>query len=189
MKHVQKKEKESQQPSIPALTQDKNIFTTLMSMDDKSWQRHANPYSVWSRVITGLPLLLLALWSIQLLGIWSLLTMAMTFLWLWLNPRIFPEPKNTDNWASKVTFGERIWLARKNTPIPAHHAQWAMFLAISAGLGFILAVYGACFHLLIPTLVGGVISWFGKMWFCDRMVWLFEEMKNKDPQYQHWLRK
>ena len=35
----------------------------LMSMDEGTWIRHANPMSVWSRVITPLPLLTLSIWS------------------------------------------------------------------------------------------------------------------------------
>ena len=167
--------------------QDDNFFTKIMSMDDTTWQRHANPLSVWTRVVTGLPVLILAIWSIKLLQGWSLLSITLAFLWLWLNPRLFNKPKNTDNWASKVTFGERIWLARKTVAIPVHHARWAMFLSLVAGIGFVTAMIGAYLNILLPTLVGGIISWFGKMWFCDRMVWLFEDMKNTDPQYASWL--
>ena len=168
---------------------DKHFLTRLMSMDENTWQRHASPLSVWSRVLTGLPVVLLAVWSIKPLGLWSLGTLGLAFFWLWLNPRLFPAPKNTDNWASKVTFGERIYLERKHLVIPRHHLQWAQFLAIASGTGFFLALGGAYFNTLLPTLVGGVISWFGKMWFCDRMVWLFEDMKTSDPQYTTWLRK
>jgi hypothetical protein len=26
------------------------------------------------------------------------------------------------------------------------------------------------------------------MWFCDRMVWLYDDMKDKHPPYAAWLR-
>jgi hypothetical protein len=26
------------------------------------------------------------------------------------------------------------------------------------------------------------------MWFCDRMVWLYDEMKDKHPPYAEWRR-
>lgn len=35
----------------------------LMGMDDQSWLSHANPLSVWTRILTPLPLLILAVWS------------------------------------------------------------------------------------------------------------------------------
>ena len=160
----------------------------FMSMDDATWERHANPLSVWTRVITGLPVLLSAVWSIKLLGWWSLATMAGALFWIWLNPRLFPRPRNTNNWASKVTFGERVWLHRSTRPIPGHHAQWALFLSILTGMGFLLAGIGAFFNMSLPTMSGGLVSWVGKMWFCDRMVWLYEDMKNTDPEYSGWLR-
>lgn len=85
-----------------------NIFTKLMSMDDATWERHANPISVWTRVITGLPTILLAVWSIKLIGWASLVIIVLAILWLWLNPRLFSPPHTTNNWASKATFGERV---------------------------------------------------------------------------------
>ena len=166
----------------------KNFFTRLMSMDNGVWERHANPLSVWTRAITSLPILLFAVWGIRLIGWWSLATITIAFLWIWLNPRLFSPPRNTNNWASKVTFGERVWLNRSTCPIPTHHAQWADFLSMVAGIGFLVAVIGAFFNILLPTISGGLISWFGKMWFCDRMVWLYEDMKDTNPEYRSWLR-
>lgn len=165
-----------------------NIFTKLMSMDEAAWERHANPFSVWSRAITGLPVILGAIWSIRPFGWWSILFILSACFWIWINPRLFSVPKHTDNWASKVTFGERIWLNRKFQEIPAHHANWAFALSLIAGIGFIVAVVSAYLNLLLPTLVGGVISWFGKMWFCDRMVWLFHDTLATNEKYKHWLR-
>jgi len=166
----------------------KSLFVALMSMDDMTWKRHANPLSVWSRVITGLPVLLAAVWSIRSMGWWSIMIILPAFFWIWLNPRLFSPPQKTDNWASKVTFGERVWLNRTRVPIPKHHSRWAIFLSVVAGFGFIIAVIGAYHHLTFPTVSGGLISWFGKMWFCDRMVWLYEDTKNLNPEYKSWLK-
>ncbi len=157
-------------------------------MDDATWERHANPLSVWTRAVTGIPVILVSMWSIKLIGWWSLIIILISFSWIWLNPRLFPSPKDTNNWASKVTFGERVWLNRTEHPIPIHHERWAKFLSIVGGVGFIIAIVGAYFHMLLPTISGGLISWFGKMWFCDRMVWLYEEMKNTNKQYASWLK-
>ena len=41
-------------------------------MDDDSWARHANPWSVWTRVPI-LPLLALAIWSRSWIGWWAVL--------------------------------------------------------------------------------------------------------------------
>jgi hypothetical protein len=46
---------------------------------------------------------------------------AATALWIWLNPRVFPGPRLTDNWASKAALGERVWPNRGRLPAPPHH--------------------------------------------------------------------
>ncbi len=159
-----------------------------MSMDEATWERHASPLSVWTRVMTGIPVIVAAMWSIKSIGWWSLLSIAIAAFWMWLNPRLFSAPKNTHNWASKVTFGERVWINRAVCPIPDHHKQWAMFLSLVAGIGFLVAVTGAYYHAILPTTAGGLISWFGKMWFCDRMVWLYEDMRLVNDEYNHWMK-
>lgn len=157
----------------------KKIFEKSMSMDDEVWKKHASPWSVWTRVVTGIPVTFGSIWSIQSLGYLSAIPIGGAILWLWLNPRLFSEPKCTDNWASKVTFGERIWLDAPRDTIPMHHKNWVLFLSFSAGIGFVIGIIGAYLNLLLPTLVGGTISWFSKMWFCDRMVWIYQDMQKE----------
>ncbi len=166
----------------------KNILVRIMHMDDNTWAKHASPWSVWTRVVTGLPAIFLPLWSVHWIGWRAILPIAIGLLWIWLNPRLFPIPKHTDNWGSKVTFGERIWLNRKAIPIPKHHANWAFVLAGIGGISFLLALVGVYYQNILLTLTCAIISWMGKMWFCDRMVWLFEDMKNNDPKYLSWVR-
>lgn len=166
----------------------KEIFTKVMSMDEATWERHANPLSVWTRVVTGLPLMLGAVWSIKPMGYWSCAVIAPVILWIWLNPRLFSVPKQTNNWGSKVTFGERIWLNKGESNIPGHHRIWAKFLSIITGIGFLIAVVAAYQNHLLLTVFGGTVSWFGKMWFCDRMVWLYDDMKGSNPEYSGWLK-
>lgn len=157
-------------------------------MDDATWERHANPLSVWTRVVTGIPVIFGAVWSIKHFGLWSLFILFISVLWLWLNPRLFSRPKYTNNWASKVTFGERVWLNRSKIKIPQHHVKWANFLSLVGGVGFLVGIVGAYMNFLLPVVVGGLMSWFGKMWFGDRMVWLYEDMKDLNPEYKDWLR-
>ncbi|MCB1513283.1 MAG: hypothetical protein H6876_11835 [Hyphomicrobiaceae bacterium] len=156
-------------------------------MDEATWNRHANPWSVWTRALS-LPPLLAAIWSHTTLGWWAALPIGLMGLWLWLNPRLFPPPAHTDTWASKVTFGERVWLNRTNVPIPAHHARAAALLSGLAGVTFTAALAGAIANNLAWTVGAGSLSWVAKMWFADRMVWLFEDMKSQHPNYRKWLR-
>jgi hypothetical protein len=36
-------------------------------------------------------------------------------------------------------------------------------------------------------LIEIVLSCAGKLWFCDRMVRIYEEMESADPEYRQWL--
>lgn len=154
-------------------------------MTDDVWARHANPWSVWTRYM-ALPLLIVAIWSRVWLGWGSLMPIAIVLLWIWLNPRVFPRPRTTHHWASKAVFGERVWMGRKQIPIPKHHQPTIAFTNTVNAVGFAICLWGLITLATWPTLLG--LSWviLGKTWFLDRMVWLYEEMK-EHPQYAQWL--
>ena len=158
-----------------------------MGMDDAPWARHANPLSVWTR-FTCLPLLILAIWSRIWLGWGALLLVALAILWTWWNPRAFPAPKRTDGWASKGTFGERVFLNRKTIPIPEHHRKWALFLGFLSATGLPPLIWGLWSLDVALTILGVVLLVLPKVWFVDRMVWLYEDMKGKHPDYAAWER-
>ncbi|MFK7791137.1 MAG: DUF6653 family protein [Devosiaceae bacterium] len=145
-----------------------------MGMDDATWERHANPLSAWTR-IPILPLLALAIWSRTWLGWWCLVPVALLVAWVFINPRAFPVPKSTDNWMSKAVLGERVFLARKQTPIPQHHAQWGIGLSVLAALGLPPLVYGLLVFNAWAVVLGLMITVGAKMWFLDRMVWLLAD--------------
>lgn len=155
-------------------------------MDEGTWARHANPWSVWTRY-TALPLLVLAIWSRAWLGWWSMLPLALAVLWMWLNPRFFPVPASTDNWASKAVLGERVWMRRGEVPLPPHHRRAPHLLAALAALGLPFLAWGLYHLQLWPTLFGVLLVFSGKLWFLDRMVWLYEDMKDQHPDYRRWL--
>ncbi|KIC09420.1 hypothetical protein RA19_15515 [Leisingera sp. ANG-M1] len=159
----------------------------LMRMDEAAWARHANPWSVYSRM-TVLPLMTLAVWSRVWLGWGALLPVALVLVWTWWNPRAFGPPASTVNWASRGTFGERVFLNRRHVPIPAHHARWAKGLAWVSGLGALPWLLGI--WQLDPgfTLFGLAVMVGGKLWFVDRMVWLYQDMNDRHPAYAAWTR-
>lgn len=156
-------------------------------MTDAVWERHANPASGWSRVPV-LPLLALAIWSRTWIEWWSVLPIALTVIWIWFNPRVFPVPASTDYWMSKGVLGERVWLNRKNITIPKHHSKMATKLNLLAGLGIIPAAAGLFQMNLWATVAGIATMMIAKLWFLDRMVWLLEDMKDSDTEYKSWLR-
>lgn len=156
------------------------------AMSDEVWLRHANPWSVWTRV-TALPLLILAIWSRTWVGGWFLVLIAAAMAWLWFNPRIFPKPRSTDNWASKAVLGERVWLNRRNIPIPKHHRLMPNLLKGVSLMGLPFLVWGLWQMQIWSTLMGVILMLGGKLWFVDRMVWLYEDMKDEDPEYKSWI--
>ncbi|MBX3582521.1 MAG: hypothetical protein KF810_11540 [Rhizobiaceae bacterium] len=156
-----------------------NPFAAVMAMRDSTWERHANPWSVWTRV----PLLVLFAVTVYFRGplgnwLWPTLCVLAAFI----NPRVFPPPLSLDNWASKGVLGERIWLNRRIVPIPRHHARWA--LGLSAASAACLAPMGWGLYVLDPwaAAFGALGASALKLWFVDRMVWLYEDMQSTNDK-------
>lgn len=158
----------------------------LFQMSDEEWMRHANPWSGWTRY-PSLPLLYLAIWSRKWLKWFALLPVSVVLFWLWINPRIFDKPASTDNWMSKVTFGERVMANREELPIPEHHEPVINATRMVTSLGMVFSIYGLARLKGWPTIMGLVLTLLGKSWYMDRMVWLYEEMKDSSPEYSAWL--
>ena len=156
-------------------------------MDDKTWMKHANPWSVYTRT-SALPLLILAIWSRVWFGWWSIALVILVIAWIWFNPRIFPEVKFTDNWASRGVFGERVWLNRKNIELPEHHKTIPNVLNAVQGIGIIFIIWGLYYLDFWPTFFGLILALESKLWYVDRMVCIYEDMK-EIPEYKKWEKK
>ena len=151
------------------------IRTRILS--DRVWRRHANPWSVWTR----LPILFLTsatLWYREVLGISQWVLLAVLAGWTWINPRVFPEPARFDSWASRSTLGERTWLDRRHHPIPRHHQAVIRMLIVVTAAGFVCLAIGLWRLEALPSVSGLLACYMGKLWFLDRMVWLQRETAN-----------
>ncbi len=155
-------------------------------MDDEARRRHSNPWSVYTR-FTMIPLIGLAIWSRTWIHWWSLAPILAVVLWVWFNPRIFPPPQSTNNWASKAVLGEWVWMNRKSIAVPVYQRQLPNLLSIGSGLGMILFLAGLTLLHVWMTVWGGTIAILCKLWFADRMARLYEEMKDATPEYRSWL--
>jgi hypothetical protein len=147
----------------------------LFGLKGDAWQRHANPWSVYTRVPISV-LLVAAVWSRQWLGCWSLALVGVVLVWTFVNPHAFPPPRSADHWASRSVLGEVCWGARHSSPIPPRHrvAPWVLSLVSALGVPFI--VWGVVIYDLWMTAFGIAVQLMGKMWFLDRMALLYDDM-------------
>ena len=101
---------------------------------EDAWHRHANPWSVYTRIPIPL-MLVLAIWSRAWIGWWSLVPIGIVLAWTVINPRVFPPPRSLDHWASRAVLGETHWAARKQKPIPARHHVAPLVLSVISAAG------------------------------------------------------
>jgi hypothetical protein len=172
---------------MPADTSFGTALARLFRLNDWGWDRHANPWSVWTRVAT-LPLIILAFWSRAWLGWHALIPIFLVLIWTVINPVLFPPPRTTRSWASRAVLGERVWLNRKSIPIPPHHARAANILVAVSLCGTVILIIALVRLDPAWALLGASIAILGKLWFVDRMVWLYQDMRDATPQYQSWDR-
>ena len=158
---------------------------SVFRMNDRARQRHCNPWSVYTRFTmirhrSGTLEQSLA----SVVGPFPHCHGSCVGV---DDPRRFPPPISTDNWASKVVLGEWVWMRRNSIAIPVHHRLLPNLLSIAAGLGMAVFLIGVSTLHLWLSLLGGAIAILAKLWFADRMVWLYQEMKDATPEYRKWL--
>lgn len=158
----------------------------VFRLDDDNWMRHANPVSVWTRY-SVLPLVVLAFWSRVWIGWWCLVPGVASILWLFFNPVLFKKPASTKNWASKAVLGERVFLNRDVVLIPDHHklAVHRVLNSLSS-LGVLLAIWAIIYYSVWGAVSGVALAYIAKSWYLDRMVWLYEDMKQQNETYLSW---
>lgn len=164
-----------------------NRIARLFAMSPEVWDRHTNPWSGWTRMPI-LPLFAATIYFRAELGWVFIPALVLLILWTWINPRAFPPPRSTDNWMSKAVLGERVWLNRAAVAIPAHHAKAALVLSWLSLPGMLILIWGLVMHSAWPSALGCVLAILPKLWFLDRMVWLYEDMRHQNATYQSWMR-
>ncbi|MGA5465398.1 DUF6653 family protein [Mycobacterium sp. NPDC050041] len=143
--------------------------------DPDSWRRHANPFSVYTRIPITVALAL-AVWSRLWLGWWSLVPVAAVVVWTAVNPRVFPAPRTFDSWASRAVLGEKYWGERKVRPVPKRHRTAPLVLGALSAAGLPFLVWGLLVYDPWLTAFGVAVQTAGKLWFMDRMALLCDDM-------------
>lgn len=136
---------------------------------DRIWQRHANPWSVWTRIATH-PLLYVPLWNRS----WK--QGALAAVWFGLNPVLFPEPADTTSWPARAVLGEAAWLEdalddlRAGGPALRQRLRDPDTLFHAAGLAvFMPTLYAAYRRRLGLTILGEAASLGLQLWSVHRM--------------------
>ncbi|WP_135366373.1 DUF6653 family protein [Halosimplex halophilum] len=125
------------------------------------WERHANPWSGWSRTLT-LPALLYAVYHRR----WRLL--AATVAFTLFNPVLFPKPDDADAWMTKVVLAERRWRATGDDLGALH------FLNVGNAAATLYAVYAAARQDTGGATVAGALAMTLKLAFVDALVRRYE---------------
>ena len=155
----------------------------LMDMDERDWARHANPWSVWTR-IPILPLAVALLYSRRELGLLVLPPLVLLAVWVWLNPRVFPAPERLDSWAARGVLGERLFLdrrarARRGAGLPRGQLRALRLLTVVSLLGLFPLAYGLIVFDPWATLFGLTLALGAKLWFVDRCAFLADEVRRR----------
>ncbi|MFW3171972.1 DUF6653 family protein [Geodermatophilus sp. CPCC 206100] len=146
----------------------------------EAWQRHANPWSVYTRI--PIPALLAAaVWTRAWIGWWSLVPVAAVCVWAVINPRVFPPPRSLDHWASKGVLGEVFWADRGDVPVPPRHRTAPRVLLGINALGVPVIAYGLVVLDPWAVLCGLAVHMAGKNWFIDRMAILYDDVVLAPP--------
>ncbi|MBP9757306.1 MAG: hypothetical protein KBD06_01780 [Candidatus Pacebacteria bacterium] len=132
-------------------------------LSEKVWERHANPWSGWSRVVS-MPVIAVGLY---LHNVWIL---GAAVVWLFVNPVLFPKPRSVDNWMSKGVLGEQLYYGdgkkfKRDLPTLLNVLNVPVFISF---------MYFAWQQQALLTIFAGVLTMTIKFWFIDRMVRLTE---------------
>ena len=134
-------------------------------LSEKTWERHANPWSGWTRVLS-MPALAIGLY---LHNVWIL---GAVVIWLVVNPMLFPKPKSVDNWMSKGVLGEQLYYKngkklKKDLPTLLNILNIPVFVAF---------LYFSWQQEVTTMVFAGLLTMTIKFWFIDRMSQLAGEV-------------
>jgi drug/metabolite transporter (DMT)-like permease len=131
-------------------------------VEDRFWEPHASPWSVWP-LVAAYPTLILAVYRRDRA------LLAGTLLAVVLNLLLVSPPETDEAWATRVVLGERVWLERGLHSSPPDLGLVAVGAAVH-----LYAVRAAVARRPVRTLVGTAASMALMLLFFGRMVRLYE---------------
>jgi len=143
-------------------------------MKQKTWERHANPLSGFTRIISY-PLVFLPLWFLSdfLADPYPYWYVAVggiiVIVWFAINPRLFKKPKDYSHYLSRGVLGEKLWTEdRKKDSI-------SLILTLTMAPFFFVSIYSCYMQLFWETMFFAAVPFLIKLWFIDRMVFLYDQ--------------
>jgi hypothetical protein len=143
--------------------------TRLDAMKQVFWQRHANPWSGWTRVLSY-PLTILAIYrrDRRLLAGMALFSL--------LSPIVLPPPDGEDAWQTEAILGERLWFAQGEKVSLVNLLNVAN-VPVSA-----YAVYSAYRHRPVRTALATIGSMALKFLFVNELAKYYERERQELPE-------
>ena len=146
------------------------------ALDDETWLRHANPWSVALRN-TVLPILVIAFWSRSGSDGMRLFRLLLPCSGPGSIPVFSPDriarPLGIKGCDGRTGLAEPGHCSRAGTSPTAPN-----ILSGVSGIGMLFVFWGVFAFDLWPTVFGMALVYCGKLWFLDRMAWLCEDMKD-----------
>lgn len=143
-----------------------DAIARVFAMDELSWRRHANPWSVWTR-LAAVPAGVLAVWSRDWVGWWAAVPILLVVAWLFANTKVF-RPVGPGGWAADGIHGEKWWLQQRHRVPSRHRTVLRCLIALGLGSG-VLLTYGLITLQVWPTLTGTALLVLAQIWRIDRM--------------------
>ncbi len=77
-----------------------------------------------------------------------------------------------------AVLGERVWLNRKAIALPQHFDPVIRVLNMLSSIGALVCILGLVLQSFWMTIFGIAVLILSKSWFLDRMVWLYQEIRD-----------
>lgn len=137
------------------------------------WERHSNPKSGWSRVLT-LPAILYTVYQRNWRGLIGVLA------FLLFNPVLFSPPEDDEAWMTRVVLAERWWTSgRKAGVFDTSYPNVLNLLNIPAvGYAFIAAYRRQPLRATIACVVSMAL----KFWYVGALVRRYDAQKNQSSK-------
>lgn len=147
------------------------ITANTFGLTDENWRKHANPWSVWSRM-GAFAIMIAAVYLREVLSWWTLAVVLAGIAFMFVNTRIFRPIDVPRRWDEKGIYGERLWTEKAPAAEP-HRRAISAIIAIAA-VGFPMIVWGLVTIQIWPTVFGWTLMLLSQLWQIDRFVAIYD---------------